>query len=215
MGIICGEQDRQERVFSHSSLVDLTYESRPKSQAAVILRSRDRRPMRVPEPARRPSVSPSLFTRNSSISRMLSPVWRDATRRFGAACAWMRRGEPCAPLWMDLELEFDIAVKSIATGANHHRSVRAQHRPSRLVGTQLHLPLRLGSRDPDLVVHEKLCRGDPIGQRRPGAMEDRAGRRRDSSITAGTAPAKVRSRQPALLSQWGQTKPSGQWSQSR
>ena len=53
--------------------------------------------MRVPEPARRPSVSPSLFARNSSISRMLFPAWRDATRKFGATCVWMRRWRGGSP----------------------------------------------------------------------------------------------------------------------
>ena len=48
--------------------------------------------------------------------------------------AWLRAAEVAL-------VDLDVATEAITTRAHHHRAVPVQHRPRRLVRTELHLAL--------------------------------------------------------------------------
>src|SRR5665648_1078887 len=79
----------------------------------------------------------------------------------------------------------------VSARPRHHRPVAVQHHPRRLVGAELHLPLHLGRRDPDLVPNHPPGRSEPHRQRRPGLVEDRARRRGHLAVATAALPPRV------------------------
>ena len=92
----------------------------------------------------------------------------------------------------DRLVNLDDRAQPVATATDHRGAVAMQHRPRGLLGADPEYALQAVSGDPVLLAGHLPRRREPHRQRRARAVEDRPGRRRDTTTAAPTGPPTVR-----------------------